>query len=451
MKVAIVGTGISGLVAARCLYSHVDLTLFEANDYIGGHTNTIDVQEDHQRLAIDTGFIVFNRETYPNFCKLLDQLGVASQPTEMSFSVRCDRTGLEYRGVDLNGLFAQRRNLVNPKFLRMLLDFFRFNKSARRLLETQDESVTVDEFLRREKFSRAFIEHYFVPMGAAVWSCPPEKFKQFPIRFIASFYKNHGMLSAYERPQWRVIRGGSQQYVAPLTAGFRERIRLRTAVERIHRSREQVFIETSTGERLGFDHVVLACHSDQALKMLAEPNSLERELLGRFKYEPNEAILHTDTRVLPKLRRAWASWNYHLRKEDSGKATVTYNMNILQSLKSSETYCVTLNAPNGGFGDNATSSIDSAKIIGRFQYHHPVFTLERAKAQSRHAELLGKHRTSFCGAYWGNGFHEDGVHSGLVAAEQLLKMYRLSHDASLAVTNSEHPQPGESHLTFATP
>ncbi len=413
MKIAIVGTGISGLVAAYLLNGQHELTLFEANDYIGGHTHTVPVDVQDRQLAIDTGFIVFNDWTYPNFIKLLDQLGVESQPTSMSFSVRCDRTGLEYNGTSLNGLFAQRSNLLSPRFYRMLLDVLRFNRESLSLLESASEDLTVAEFLQQHGYSRQFADQYLIPMGAAIWSCPLETFGQFPMRFIVEFYRNHGLLSVRHRPQWRVISGGSWKYVDKLTAGFRDRIRLSSPVTAVRRDDAGVSIDVNgatIAER--FEHVIFACHSDQALRMLGTgATSTEREILSEFPYQQNETVLHTDTSVLPRRRRAWASWNYHVRNDGSpSNATLTYNMNILQSITSDTTYCVTL---------NSTSLIDERKILGRFNYHHPIFTVRRRVAQQRHAELINRDRTSFCGAYWGNGFHEDGVNSALAVAAGL--------------------------------
>jgi len=404
VRIAIIGTGISGLTAAYHLCAHHELTLFEAGSHIGGHTNTIAVELDGERHAIDTGFIVFNDWTYPNFTALLDELGVASQPTEMSFSVRCDRTDLEYNGSHLNGLFAQRRNLIRPSFHRMLRDILRFHREAPALLEEPNSEPTVGEYLEQKRYSREFAERYLLPMGSAIWSCPTAKFSQFPMRFIVEFYKNHGLLSISHRPTWRVICGGSKTYVAALTRSFRHAIRINAPVSRVQRQRDCVMVTSSGGRLESFDHVIFACHADQALRLLADPVDAEREILGTFPYERNIAVLHTDTSVLPRRKRAWAAWNYHIQGEDSSRATVSYNMNILQRISSRHVFCVTL---------NGEERIDPAKIIRRIVYEHPVYTTKRTIAQSRQSELLVSNRTSFCGAYWGNGFHEDGVRSGL--------------------------------------
>jgi len=414
MKIAIVGAGISGLVAAEQLRQSHDVTVFEAGNYIGGHTNTIDVDTPKGPVAVDTGFIVFNDRTYPNFIAMLDRLGVASQDTIMSFSVKCERTGLEYRGADLNGLFAQRRNLLNPKFYRLLMDMLKFFRLGEAMLEADsdaDESETVQDFLRRNKFSDQFVSQYFLPMGAAIWSSSYDLFRDFPIRFIAEFYKNHGLLGVKDRPQWRVIQGGSKQYVKALTNGWADQIRLNTPVHKVIRNGlseagdpSSVTVMTADHSQ-EFDPVVFACHSDQALRILGENvTSTETEILSAFPYQKNVALLHTQADVLPKQRRAWASWNYFNPKQESDAATVTYNMNILQSLKTEDVWCVTLNGENLIRDENIVASID---------YAHPTFSAGRKTMQARHQELCGANATSFCGAYWGNGFHEDGVASAL--------------------------------------
>lgn len=412
MRIAIVGSGISGLVAAHRLHPDHDITVFEANDYIGGHTQTVDVELDGERHAIDTGFIVFNDRTYPRFIALLQELGVRSQQTTMSFSVRDDRTGLEYNGHSLNTLFSQRGNLLRPRFLRMLADIVRFSNAARRVLRERDDTTTVGTFLARHRFGAEFREQYLLPMGAAIWSCPTGAFGDFPIAFVAEFYANHGLLDLRNRPVWRVIDGGSRNYVEPLTRRFRQRIRLRSPVVGVRRCAETVELQMPGGQTEAFDHVVFACHSDQALRILGpDATPTEREVLGAFPWSRNTAVLHTDERVLPRSRRAWAAWNYRCTDDPDAPATVTYNMNLLQGLRSRHTFCVTL-------GDD--SQIAAHRILGRFEYHHPVFTAQRAAAQARHPELLNHRRTSFCGAYWRNGFHEDGVVSAeaVVAAIQ---------------------------------
>jgi uncharacterized protein len=422
MKIAIIGSGISGLTAAWLLHQSHEITVFEANDYIGGHTHTIDVDVDGEQLAIDTGFIVYNDWTYPNFIQMLDRLGVGSLATEMSFSVRCERSRIEYNGSNLNGLFAQRSNLLKPRFHRMLQDILRFNREAVELLEADHDSLTVDEYVAQRGYSKQFSDLYLIPMGAAIWSCPPDTFGKFPVRFIVEFYRNHGLLSIRNRPQWRVISGGSKRYVEKLIAPFDDRIRLNSPVETIVRGEAGVTIRATGSEDERFDHAIFACHSDQALKILGDTATMtERNVLTEFPYQKNSAVLHWDDSVLPQRRRAWASWNYHIDRsppdgkkestEASGQsATVTYNMNILQRLTDRRTYCVTL---------NRDAAINPAKVIGKYEYHHPVYTTERRAAQQKHPDLINHNRTSFCGAYWGNGFHEDGVNSALAVCRQL--------------------------------
>lgn len=412
LKIAVIGAGISGLVAAYKLQVNHDVTIFESNNYLGGHTNTVDVLEDDRQLAIDTGFIVFNDRTYPNFRKLLAEWDVEYQKTIMSFSVKCDQTGLEYRGADFNGLFAQRTNLLNPSFLRLLYDLIRFKKVAGPLLETPGDPETVESFLHRHKFSNQFIEQYFIPMGSAIWSCPRGIFLNFPIQFIAEFYHHHGLLGVSDRPQWFVITGGSREYVRKLNRLLHCRIHIETPVTAVTRQETTVRLTTAAGTQ-DFDHVIFACHADQSLKILGnQASTAEREILSAFPYQKNTATLHTQTSVLPKSRRAWAAWNYHREREESKNATVTYNMNILQSLRTDKTYNVTL---------NDDGKIQDEHIIKQIQYAHPIFDLRRKEMQLRQGELIDANRTSFCGAYWGNGFHEDGVKSGLAVVEKLTK------------------------------
>ncbi len=423
-RIAIIGSGISGLTVASQLHEVADIQVFEAASWIGGHTNTIDVQLGGQQYAVDTGFIVFNDRTYPHFLAMLDRLGVAFQAAPMTFSVRCDQSNLEYRGADLGGFFAQRSNLVRPRFYRLLSGLLKFNKAGQRLLESDDDRQTVKQFFAENRFSREFYYKYFLPMGSAIWSCPQSKFEDFPIRFIAEFYHHHGMLSVNNRPQWRVIEGGSQRYVEPLVRPFRDRIRLSMPVRAVQRNADSVKVCTDR-EQCEFDHVVFACHSDQALRMLGDgATARERQILSAFPYETNETVLHTDTSILPRRRGAWASWNYLICDDPQDKASLTYCMNILQSLQCDETFCVTL---------NNTTRIDPAKIIRKFTYSHPVFDVRRKPMQARHVELIGPERSSFCGAYWGNGFHEDGVVSGLAVAEYL-KLH--SHHAQLPLSGT---------------
>jgi len=404
MRIAIIGSGISGLVAAHKLSDAHEVVVFEANRYVGGHTNTVDVELDGESHAIDTGFIVFNDRTYPNFCQLLDELQVESTPTAMSFSVRSDRENLEYNGSSLSGLFCQRRNLVRPSFYRMVRDIIRFNRESPKILESADGAMTVAQYLKSYGYSRPFADHYLLPMGAAIWSCPTATFEAFPIQFIVAFYRNHGLLSLSDRPTWRVIKGGSRQYVDAITRRFRGEIRLQTPVMNVTRANECVKVTTES-QTEEFDEVVFACHSDQALSILGgNATTTEEVVLGAIPYESNTAVLHTDESVLPQCKKAWASWNYHVPVGPASKSTLTYNMNILQHIKSKHTFCVTL---------NEEPSLNPDKVLRTFRYSHPIFTIEREDAQRRHEELIRQNRTSFCGAYWGNGFHEDGVNSGL--------------------------------------
>jgi len=411
MKIAIIGTGIAGNVAAYRLAREHDITVYEADNRIGGHTNTVDVVAGGQRWAVDTGFIVFNDVTYPNFIALLDELGVESQPSDMSFSVSNRHSGLEYNGASLNALFAQRSNLLRPSFYRMLMDILRFNREAPALLDNSGGSVLLGDYLDANGYSREFVEHYIVPMGAAIWSATPDGMRSVPAAFFIRFFHNHGLLSVNDRPTWRVIKGGSKQYVERLVAGHRKRIRLNAPVEWIRRQPEFIHVKARGAEPERYDRVFLACHSDQALRLLADPTPQEREVLGAIDYQPNEAVLHTDASLMPRRRRAWAAWNYHVPKgveNPDGKVMLTYNMNILQGLDAPAEFCVTL---------NNTASIDPDRIIQTIQYTHPIFTERAIAAQRRHREINGARRTYFCGAYWRYGFHEDGVVSALNALD----------------------------------
>ena len=414
MKIGIIGSGISGLVVAHHLFQKHDITVFEANDYIGGHTNTVEFELNGREYCVDTGFIVFNNKTYPNFLSLLGELDVAYQPTIMSFSVSCEETGLEYRGADFDGLFAQRRNILRPSHYKLLLEIVRFNKHAKALLEPGAESQeTVGQFLQRNRFSNVFIKQYLLPMGSAVWSCPFEKFRNFPMQFIAEFFENHGLLNVRDRPQWYVVSGGSFEYVKTLSRPFRDRICLNSPVRKVERNSESVTVFQGDDSH-EFDKVVFACHADQALRILGNSaTEKETEILSAFPYEPNVATLHTQTDVLPRRRRAWASWNYFNPVGENTKATVTYNMNILQSIESDHVFNVTL---------NDDGRIESENVIQEFQYHHPTFDIRQKSMQKRHTELLCQNRTSFCGAYWGNGFHEDGVNSALAVVNAMDKI-----------------------------
>lgn len=415
MKIAVVGTGIAGNTAAWKLRAGHDVTVYEANNYIGGHTNTIDVGSGDGTVAVDTGFIVFNDRTYPNFIRLLDDIGQESQPSEMSFSVRTEDGRLEYNGASLNALFAQRRNIVRPPFYRMIRDILRFNNEATATLDDEDLAQTVGGYLARHGYSREFLHCYLVPMAAAIWSSEPKAIEDMPLHFLVRFFDNHGLLQLKDRPVWRVIKGGSRSYVDKLVAGHRDRIRLNAPVTRIRRHIDYVDVTTAAAGTERFDAAFIATHSDQALGMLADPSRVEKDVLGAIRYQDNEAVLHTDQSLMPTRRRAWAAWNYHLPKDPSKQVAVTYNMNILQGLDGETQYCVTLNNDR---------HIDEDKVIRRIDYQHPVYTRDSVAAQARQAEL-NSDRTFFCGAYWRNGFHEDGVVSALTAVEHFER--RLSN------------------------
>jgi uncharacterized protein len=409
MRIAVVGAGVSGLVVAHLLHPRHEVTVFEAAPYAGGHTNTVRVDTAHETHHVDTGFIVFNDRNYPNFERLLGRLGVASQPTEMSFSVS-DGDRFEYSSASANGLFAARANLLSPSFQRMVAEVPRFQRACRRLLAVGDEGVSLAGWLHQQRFSRAFVDRLVIPQAAAVWSADPRQMWSFPARFLAQFFENHGMLSLRDRPRWRVIRGGSMRYVEALIHPFGHRLRLATPVDAILREAEHVLVKPRGGEAERFDEVVLATHSDQALALLADPRERERELLGAIPYQDNEAVLHTDPRLLPRRRRAWASWNYHLLAESPAGPAVTYHMNRLQSLSAREEFCVTL---------NRSEAIDPDRIVRTLRYAHPVYTPAAVRAQERVGEISGREHTHFCGAYWGWGFHEDGVVSAVRVARAL--------------------------------
>ncbi len=408
MKIAVIGAGIAGNVAAYRLHREHEITVFEAGDHVGGHSHTHPVWLGAQRFDVDTGFIIYNDRTYPKFSALLQELDVHTRATTMSFSVRNDELGLEYNGTTINTLFAQRRNLLRPSFLAMVRDILRFNRKAPKLLQHSEGEMPLGELLTRQRYSRAFVDHYIIPMGAAIWSTNPNSMFAFPARFFVRFLLNHGMLTVNDRPVWRTIEGGSARYVERLTAGFQDRIRLHTPVEWIRRQPGSVFIKAQGLEAQRFDAVFLACHSDQALRLLADASNAEREVLGAIPYQRNEAVLHTDARLMPKRRLAWACWNYHGETNHSGPLALTYNMNMLQGLNAPETLLVTL---------NRSDAIDPSRILKRASYEHPVFTPASVAAQARHRELNGYQGTYFCGAWWRNGFHEDGVVSAIDAVD----------------------------------
>jgi uncharacterized protein len=411
VKIAIVGTGISGLVAAHRLHPAHEIVVYEAGERLGGHTNTVRVEAEDGPHWIDTGFIVFNDRNYPHFEALLGELGVATQPSHMSFSVSDGRGRFEYSGTP-RGLFARPAHLLSPTFLGMLRDWRRFNREARELIGMNGTAPSLGHWLEQKGFSRHFVERLIVPQASAVWSADPDQMWSFPASFMAEFFDNHGMYSLRDRPRWRTVVGGSVRYVEAISAPWRDRVRLGAPVRRIERLPNGVRVEAEGCETKDFDHVVIATHSDQALALLADPSAAEREILGAIPYQRNEAVLHTDASPMPRRRAAWSSWNFHLAEEPVSGSTVTYWMNNLQRLRTDRPYFVTLN--RGG-------AIDPAKAIARFEYDHPVYTAEGVAAQARHAEISNAaRRTHYCGAYWGWGFHEDGVFSAIRACEELL-------------------------------
>ncbi len=402
-RIAIIGSGISGQTCGYLLSKHHQVTLFEANNHLGGHTATIDLDIDGKTLAVDTGFIVFNDRTYPNFIKMMDQIGITSKPTEMSFSVHNQATGLEYNGHSLNSLFAQRRNLLKPRFYYFIIEILRFNRLSKKAhLLSQNNQGTLGEFLDKHGFSDFFATHYVLAMTAAIWSASINSCRDFPLQFFLRFLSNHGLLDIANRPQWYVIEGGSRSYIPRLTKAIQD-IRLNSAVESVTRHRDHVEVISHSGAEL-FDEVIFACHSDQALALLKDPSQDETEVLGAIKYRANDVVLHTDNSLLPKRKKAYASWNYCIDPLVDELPTLTYNMNILQGLKTEQDLCVTL---------NQTKRIDPQHILRQFTYAHPIFSLESITAQNQRHTICGNNLTHFCGAYWYNGFHEDGVRSAL--------------------------------------
>jgi len=406
-KIAIVGTGISGLTSAYLLNKVHDITVFESGDYIGGHTATKSVEVEDKTWQIDTGFIVFNDKTYPNFEKLLAEIGVERLATEMSFSVHNQDTGLEYSGSGLTGLFAQPRNIVNLQFLTLVKEILRFNKLCKKLWVDKQivSELDLGDFLANHQFDDYFANHYILPMGAAIWSTSLTEMKAFPLYFFIRFFYNHGLLSIFNRPQWYVIPGGSKQYIEPLIENFKQSIHLNSPVTGIRRLSNGIELQVNHGEWQQFDDVVLACHSDQAQAMLTDITEQEKRVLSGLKYQKNEVVMHTDENMLPIKKAAWAAWNYHLNSDNLRPAALTYNMKILQRLENSApTFCITL---------NQTGLINPNKVLGTYYYDHPVFNASSLLSQKQRVDICGKNNTHFAGAYWYNGFHEDGVRSAL--------------------------------------
>ena len=404
MKIAIIGTGISGLTSAYLLSKEHIVHVYEAQEYIGGHVHTLPVHLNGISYEIDTGFIVFNDRTYPNFNKLLNKINVLSQPTSMSFSVKCETTGLEYNGTSLNGLFAQRLNLIKPSFLLMVKDILRFNRDAKEFLTDSVEEITFGEFLNRGGYSNALKNNYALPMASAIWSAKSKVIENANFRFFAQFFENHGMLNISDRPQWRVIKGGSKQYTLKLIEPITNKIRINSPVDKIIRKNKGIEVVYNKQQKELYDRVIIATHSDQALKMIENPSNAEIEILSSIPYQTNVAHLHWDCSVLPKQKNAWASWNYFKPNKMKDETTVTYYMNMLQSLDMPKNICVSL---------NMEEHINPKKIYKKIIYQHPVFTSEAILAQKKHKEIDGIDKIHFCGAYWGSGFHEDGVNSAL--------------------------------------
>ncbi|MFO0582825.1 MAG: FAD-dependent oxidoreductase [Anaeromyxobacter sp.] len=423
MRIAIVGSGVSGLVAAHHLRREHDVVLYEGGDHVGGHTHTHDVEVGGVRVPVDTGFIVYNEETYPELVRLLAELRVETRASDMSFSVTDERSGREWRATNLDTVFAQRRNLLRPSFWGMLRDIGRFNREARALLREPDRGETVGEFLRRHRFGAAFREHYLVPLGTAVWSADVRRFDAFPIHTFCRFFDNHRFLQVNDQVTWRTVTGGSRRYVDAILAPMQDRVR-RAAVQAVRRTPAGVEVLAAGGHADRFDRVVLAAHADEALALLADATPAEREVLSALPYQRNVALLHTDARLMPRNRRAWASWNVRVTGTPRDGATLTYDMNRLQGLVTPEPLLVSLNLED---------RVDPSKVLRRMVYHHPIYTPAGVRAQRRHAEIDGAHGVHFAGAYWGYGFHEDGVKSGLEVARRIARAATgLAHEGMAA-------------------
>ena len=412
-KIAVIGAGISGLTAAYYLSKHHQVSVYDAGCEIGGHTATKDIIYNNRHYAIDTGFIVFNDRTYPNFIQLLNELGVAYQKTQMGFSVSCQKTGIEYSGTSLSGLFAQKSNLLNPQHWKMLRDIMRFNKACIKLHEKNavPDTLSLGDYLEQENYSTSFRQLYILPMVSAIWSAGNQTAASMPMKFFTRFFYNHGLFTVFNKPQWYTIVGGSRSYIRPLTDPYHERIYSKTPVLAIKRLGDRVEISTDKFGDQRFDEVILACHSDQALSLLTDPTEKELEILSAIPYVNNDVCLHRDISLLPKSKAAWASWNYlNLVSNQMDQTALTYNMNILQNIESDTTFCVSV---------NTNHLIDPEKIHGKYQYAHPVFNQASVTAQANWSLISGVNHTHYCGAYWRNGFHEDGVVSARRVAQAL--------------------------------
>ncbi len=410
-KIAIIGSGISGLTAAYYLNKHVDIRLYEAECRLGGHTATKKIHVQGKDYLIDTGFIVFNDWTYPNFIKLMNEIGVDSQVTDMGFSVFDRDTNFEYAGTNIRTLFVQKRNLFSLSHWKMLRDIVRFNKESISDLDSGllTPNQSLGDYLKEKDYSNAFIDRYLIPMGSAIWSATQGVMLDFPLEFFIRFFRNHGLLNITNRPQWRVIKGGSFAYIAPLTNSFKDKIKLNSPVTKVIRKETSVSI-LCNGEWEEFDEVIMACHSDQALSLLHDATADELAVLGNIAYQNNSVVLHTDTQLLPQRKQTWSSWNYLLQNDKQQPPILTYSMNILQGISSDTEFCVTL---------NAKEKINKQKILGEYEYSHPIFSAQAMQAQAAWPLINGINRTWFCGAYWFNGFHEDGVNSALRVVDAL--------------------------------
>jgi predicted NAD/FAD-binding protein len=401
--IAVVGGGISGLVAAHYLCRRYKVTLFEANSRLGGHTNTVQVSRNGCDYAVDTGFIAFHEARYPTFVGLLTRLGVKWKSTPMTFSVRHEDTGTEYGGASLNALFGQRSNLVRPSFYRLLAEILKFNRQSRGALSTAIPKLTIAEFLRRGGYSASFVDRYLVPLCSAMWSCPPESFLEFPVSFLLPFLDKHDLLSVAARAPWCVIEGGSYKYLSPLIAPFADCVRLNSPVSRVVRHKDFVEIHKATGSSERFDEIVIACHADEALQFLMDASDVEKRALGAFRFVQNEVVIHSDESYLPRKRRVWSCWNYVVPAGEWRHARLTYNTNIIHGLQRAPPLLVTLNPNSGNLREESW----------RGSYEHPIFESDSVSAQRSHRDFVRRNRVSFCGAYWGSGFHEAGVVSAL--------------------------------------
>ncbi|MDC0542673.1 FAD-dependent oxidoreductase [Methylophilaceae bacterium] len=404
MKVAVIGSGISGNTLSYLLNKNHDVTLYEKDKRIGGHSHTHEITINNKKIHVDTGFIVFNKKTYPLFTSLLDDLGVKYENSNMSFSVFSKKNNFEYNGTTLNSLFSQRSNLLNPRFIKMIFEILRFNKEA---IKLKSKTILLKQYLKNNNYSAYFCKNYILPMGAAIWSSDIKTVLNFPAYFFINFFKNHGMLSVTNRPQWLTISGGSEKYVKKLTSSFKSKIRLNSKIKNVIRYKNYVVIEDN-GRKEKYDYVFFACHSDDALEILQKPTSDEVEILKTLPYQKNDIILHTDSSIMPQKKLSWAAWNFNIDSPEDSPITLTYNMNILQNIKTNEAVLVTL---------NTKQPISKDKVIKKLQYTHPKFSKESISAQLKNKIISGKNRTFYSGAYWGKGFHEDGVKSAYEAVK----------------------------------